>query len=174
MSRSVSERLQEHLKPGEELLYAGQPYGGFIWTWHDFVYLGFSLSFLVFALFSYVLLKAAAFEMLRPVFVLLGIYPLLRYLLGVRRRRNIIYGISRERVIIVARFPSKEVRILAFADMSSLVFKPWRKGYAGIRLIPARTHIPVLLYELEAIPEAEQVYRLLQKQLDMKKESLFL
>lgn len=174
MSRSVSERLQEHLKPGEELLYAGQPYGGFLWIWPDFVYLGFSLIFLVFALLSYVLFPAQAFKMLQPVFILLGIYPLLRYLLGVQRRRNIFYGISRERVIIVARFPSKEVRIMAFADMSSLVFNSRRKGYAGIRLIPDGVRIPVLLYELEAIPEAEQVYRLLQKQLDLKKKSLFL
>lgn len=165
MSITVSEYIQEHLKPGEELLYSGRPFGGFVWAWFDYVYLALSLLFLLFASLLFVLFPDAAIAFLKPCFILMPVYPLLRYLLGVRRRQHIFYGISRERVIIVARFPAKETRILAFADMSSAVFTPYRKGYGSIRFMPVQVSKPEIRYELEVIPDAEQVYKLVQEQL---------
>lgn len=165
MSTSVSEFMQPYLQPGEELLYSGRPFRGFVWAWYDYVYLGLSLLFLLFAGLLFVLFPKQAIAFLWPCFVPMAIYPLLRYLLGIRRRQHIFYGISRQRVIIVAHFPAKEQRILAFADMSAAVFKPYRKGYGSIRFMPLQVSQPAVLYELEVIPDAEQVYKLVQEQL---------
>jgi hypothetical protein len=177
---SINTDLERELGAGETLLWSGQPKQGLLLRAADALLIPFSLLWGGFALFweSSVLSSGAPFFFVLwgIPFVLMGMYITVgRFFADAYTRSKTSYGVTNERVLIVAGLFSRTVKTLPLATLGELVlvrhadgsgtitfgsgvaFASWYRGFAwpGMeqRLPPA----------FERIPDAQQVYDLIRR-----------
>ncbi|MBP6818241.1 MAG: hypothetical protein KBC46_02945 [Ferrovibrio sp.] len=165
----VPPALSAALDVGERLLWWGMPKQGFVLRRSDAKLIPFSLFFLGFAVFwEWQVLRAS-----EPVFALFGIPLILaglyitagRFVHDAIRRRNIVYGVTDQRVLIVTPRNLKSIELSALTEIhlektashvGSIVFGPELQPVAfgpGVGAWAGRPAAPAF----EFIPEAEKV-----------------
>ena len=177
---STNSDLERELGAGETLLWSGQPKQGLLLRPSDAVFIPFSLLWGGFALFweSGVLSGGAPFFFVLwgIPFVLVGVYIVVgRFFVDAYIRSKTSYGVTNERVLIIAGLFSRTVKTLPLQTLgelsleqradgsgtitfgASIPFASWYRGFAwpGMdqRLPPS----------FEQIPEAKQVYDLIRR-----------
>ena len=129
--------LQRELGPQEKLLWAGQPRQGLLLRSSDALLIPFSLVWAGFAVFweaSVVRTGAPFFFKLWGVpFVLVGIYIVLgRFFVDARQRRHTVYGVTNQRIVIVAGLFGRSVQSLALNMLPGLSLDERASGQGTI------------------------------------------
>lgn len=125
MLNSAEAVVQGQLRPGEKLLWAGQPKSGFVLRPTDALLIPFSLLWGGFALFwewSVLSFGGSTFFALWGIpFVLAGIYFIAgRFFVDASVRARTYYGVTPERVIIVTGAGGKKVKSLNLRTLTDL------------------------------------------------------
>jgi hypothetical protein len=129
--------LQRELGPQEKLLWAGQPRQGLLLRSSDALLIPFSLVWAGFAVFwevSVVRTGAPFFFKLWGVpFVLVGIYIVLgRFFVDARQRRHTVYGVTNQRIVIVAGLFGRSVQSLTLNALPGLSLNERASGQGTI------------------------------------------
>src|SRR5262252_3937643 len=129
--------LQRELGPQEKLLWASQPRQGILLRSSDALLIPFSLVWAGFAVFweaSVVRTGAPFFFTLWGVpFVLVGIYIVLgRFFVDARQRRHTVYGVTNQRIVIVAGLFGRSVQSLALNALPGLSLNERASGQGTI------------------------------------------
>jgi hypothetical protein len=133
----VRHELQRELAPQEKLLWVGQPRQGLLLRSADAFLIPFSLLWGGFAVFweaSVVRTGAPFFFKLWGVpFVLVGVYIVLgRFFVDARQRRRTFYGVSNQRVIIVAGLFGRSIQSLDLGSLPGLSLDERTSGQGTI------------------------------------------
>ena len=125
MDYDVERTLRPELGPGEKLLWSGQPRGGLRLRGTDAMMIPFSLLWGGFAVFwelSVVRTNAPFFFRLWGVpFVLVGLYIVVgRFFADAYLRSRTMYGLTNQRVIIVAGFTGRQTKSLPLRTLNDL------------------------------------------------------
>jgi hypothetical protein len=180
MQQLPEDVLRRELGPSERLLWFGQPRQGFMLRMSDAFVIPFSLMWGGFAIFwetSVLLAKAPPFFALWGIpFVVIGLHMIAgRFWTDARQRANTFYGVTSERILIIAGLFSQQTKSLNLETLSdlSLSEKPdgsgtiifgnmpygaWTHGAAGWHGMGTQ-----LLPQFESIPDARAVYDLIRK-----------
>ncbi len=177
---AVPTDLERELSAGETLLWNGRPRQGLMLRASDALFIPFSLLWAGFAFFweaSVVGTGAPFFFMLWGIpFMVVGLYITIgRFFVDAYIRSKTSYGVTNERVLIIAGLLNRTVKTLPLQTLSEIAlqqnadgsgtitfgsgapFASWYRGFAwpGMdqRLAPA----------FERIPEAKHVYELIRK-----------
>ena len=177
---STNPDLECELGAGEVLLWNGQPKQGLLLRPADALLIPFSLLWGGFALFwEMSVLSGGApffFALWGIPFVLIGVYITIgRFFVDAYIRSKTSYGVTNERVLIIAGLFSRTIKTLPLQTLGELVleqhrdgsgtisfgsgipFASWYRGFAwpGMdqRLPPA----------FERIPEAQHIYNLIRR-----------
>ncbi|HEY8106482.1 MAG TPA: hypothetical protein VIE46_10260 [Gemmatimonadales bacterium] len=125
MGYDVERTLRPELGPGEKLLWSGQPRGGLRLRGTDAMMIPFSLLWGGFAVFwelSVIHTNAPFFFRLWGVpFVLVGLYVVVgRFFADAYLRSRTMYGLTNQRVIIVAGFTGRQTKSLPLRTLNDL------------------------------------------------------
>ncbi len=143
-SSPQADRLQPYLRPGEQLLWCGRPDRAVLFTAADIIAIPFSIVWLGIAIAWEAGVRAsgapAAFRDLGVPFLLIGVYLVAgRYITRWFRKRQTVYGITSERVIVQVGASFREspvkggsmaVRRRRNGRHATVVFEPFGSYYA--------------------------------------------
>ena len=150
-----SQILQNELKPGERLLWSGQPKGGILFRSSDIFMIPFSLMWGGFAIFweASVLFMMFSpsrastgppliFQIIFPLFglpfALVGLYMIFgRFIFDAKSRENTYYAVTDQRIIIVSDFFGRRVRSLNLKNLPELGLTEKSDGSGTITFGPA-------------------------------------
>jgi len=137
----IESELRDTLSKDEKLLWAGRPETGLKLRPSDAVLIPFSLMWCGFAIFweSTVFFTDAPFffKLWGIPFVLVGLYITVgRFIIDILQRKNTIYGITNDRVIIRSGIFSKQTKSLNIRTISDITFKEKSDGSGTISLGP--------------------------------------
>lgn len=128
--------IEQHLEPGERLLWSGQPKQGVRFRGSDIFMVPFSLlwgGFAFFWEFSVIVGGAPLFFALVGLpFVLFGVYLIAgRFYVEAQQRRKTYYGVSANRVVIISGLFRQTVRSLPLRTLSDISLTESRDGATG-------------------------------------------
>jgi hypothetical protein len=137
--------LQGHLSPNEKLLWVDRPKEGIIFRSSDIFLIPFSLLWCGFAIFweTMVVTSGAPFFFViwGIPFVLIGLYITVgRFFIDALKRKNTIYGITDNRIIIKSGIFSTEVKSLNIRTLSDITFTEKSNGTGSILLGPSNIY----------------------------------
>lgn len=147
--RNALTHLETELCPGERLLWAAQPKGGFHLSRGDGFLIPFGLAWLGFSIFWMVLAwrapNSAGSETLNIVFplfgipfVLVGLYLVAgRYYFDARKRTQTAFGITNCRILSTRTGKKKSFHSLDLTDIQDVVVIEMKDRSGTIRFIPA-------------------------------------
>ena len=129
--------LQRELGAQEKLLWVGQPRQGLFLRSSDALLIPFSLLWAGFAVFweASVVRSGAPFffELWGIPFVLVGIYIVLgRFFVDERQRRRTIYGVTKQRVVIVSGLFGRRIQSLDLGSLPGLSLDERASGLGTI------------------------------------------
>ena len=121
----ASQQIQPQLLSGESLLWSGRPRQGLFFRHSDAFLIPFSLLWGGFAIFwEYNVYKSGAptfFLVFGGFFVVVGLYLIFgRFIMDALVRRKTYYGITKDRVLIVGRFPTTTTKSLGLSTLSDM------------------------------------------------------
>jgi hypothetical protein len=177
---STNSDLERELGAGETLLWSGRPQQGLLLRASDALLIPFSLLWGGFALFweSGVLSSGAPFFFVLwgIPFVLVGLYITVgRFFVDAYIRSKTSYGVTNERVLIIAGLFSQAVKTLPLQTLGELVLEqradgsgtitfgsgiPFASWYRGLAWPGMDQRLPPAF---ERIPEAKHVYDLIRR-----------
>lgn len=176
MDFELQNQLRNSLDHHERLLWAGRPKQGFVLRPSDRTLIPFSLFWLGFSVFwMFMALKMGGrlFALFGVPFVIIGVYMLIgRFFTDMLRRKNTIYGITNDRIVIKSGIFSKELRSVNIRSISDLTFTEKQDGSGTILLGKPDQNIVAYntantwhgsksVTDLELIPEVKKVYDIL-------------
>lgn len=134
----VAAAIQSLLEPGEEILWSGRPQQGLILRPSDGLAIPFSLVWCGFAIFweSQVIEHGAPdfFDIWGIPFVLIGLYLVFgRFFYDAFQRRRTYYAITNQRVVIVTRAFSNNIRTLALEGLTDINLSVKTNGRGTLR-----------------------------------------
>jgi len=145
MTQSPEETIRQSLDSNERLLWCGQPQKGIRLRTHDFFLIPFSLFWAGFAfvweavaIFGVAQSSAPiAIRFLFPIFgipfVIVGLYLLIgRFFVDAYVRERTIYGVTNERVIIIAGLFSLETKSLQLRTLTDVTLTEKNNGLGTI------------------------------------------
>lgn len=129
ISPDIRRRLQQHLSPGEELLWAGVPRQGLVLKPSDAVAIPFSLLWGGFAIFWEVAVwldgAAGLFKLWGMPLVLIGLYLMAgRFFYDAWARRHIVYAVTSQRILILRGDKSYLLGVESWVERLDLVTLP--------------------------------------------------
>jgi hypothetical protein len=180
MSKNYIEQdLLTTLSKDERLLWTGRPRVGIIFRSSDIFLIPFSLLWFGFAIFweyNVVKIGVPLFALFGLPFIIMGIYISVgRFFLDNIRRKNTMYGITDNRVIIKSGLFSKDIKSLNIRTISDITFKEKTDGSGTISFGPSDLRYTLfsgmgywpglkLPPSIELIDEVGKVYKLLIEQ----------
>jgi hypothetical protein len=180
MDFDIVNDLQATLIKEEKLLWTGRPKAGIKFRSSDLLMIPFSLMWGGFAIFweSMVLSNFNApfiMKLWGIPFVLIGLYMIFgRFFVDALQRKNTVYGITNNRVIVKSGIISKTVKSLNIHNMADITLKEKTDGSGTILLVPTDSRQSMLggsswpgakqAPTLEFIDDAKNVYNILIEQ----------
>lgn len=174
--RSALTHLETELAPGERLLWAGQPKGGFHLSRGDRFLIPFGIAWLGFSVFWMVLAfrapRPAGVETLNIVFplfgipfVLVGLYLVAgRYWFDARKRARTAYGITNRRILSTRGGDKRSFQSVDFDQIKEVSVVEMKDRSGTIRFIPlAPNSMKLLRWDL--IPNVRDVEAILKSAL---------
>lgn len=177
MSREA-DQFRPHLGPGESVLWAGKPAQGVLFTSRDILLIPFSIFWLGFVcLWLFGVISAGApleFMLFGMLFLSIGLgFMIGRFALDAFVRANTSYALTSERVMINREGPFGDFTTIALNRLTTVKLKP-RSGGRGTIILgqSASPWVQMSIWtpsldptpQLIAIPDAQRVYALIQKQ----------
>jgi hypothetical protein len=176
----VRHALQRELGPQEKLLWAGQPRQGLLLRSSDVLLIPFSLLWAGFAVFweaSVVRSGAPFFFKLWGVpFVLVGIYIALgRFFVEARQRQPTVYGVTNQRIVIIAGLSGRSIQSLDLNALPGLSLNERGSGQGTISFAAGQAPYAWLQGAgwpvgraryapcFDSIADARQVYELIRR-----------
>lgn len=161
------------LDRGERQLWAGRPRQGILFRGSDIFMIPFSILWGGFAVFweATVILSGGPllFALFGIPFVLMGLYITVgRFVLDARRRANVTYGVTDQRIVIQSGILRPTVKSLELSTLSDVTVQERADGSGTITFGP--THPFATMYagmawpgvpqatSFELIPDARRVY----------------
>lgn len=176
MDFELQNQLRDFIERDERLLWVGKPKSGFVLRSFDAILIPFSLLWFGFALFwEYMAWKmdAGMFMLFGLPFILVGLYICVgRFFADMARRKNTIYGITTERVIIRSGIFNMDTKSINIKNITDLILSEKKDGYGTI-LFGATSTGTIAFNTLntwqgsksvngfELIPDAKKVYNIL-------------
>lgn len=137
---NIENELRQDLGKSEKLLWAGKPKEGILFRVTDIFLIPFSLLWFGFAIFwEFNALKMGInfFALFGIPFLLVGLYVSVgRFFADSLKRKNTLYGITDNRIIIKSGVFSKETKSLNIKVLADLSIKEKRDGTGTITLGP--------------------------------------
>lgn len=190
MTRDPQSELAGEMDPGENLVWAGRPKGGFRLRAADAFMIPFSIVWCGFAVFWMIGASGAlatgadkatpinyVFALFGLPFVLIGLYVVFgRFLVDKMQRERTTYGVTNERIIIKSGLISSTVKSLNLRTLSDITLKERRDGSGTITFGPS--HPMFAMFEgmnwwpgtsqyqcpsFESIEEAKKVYNTIRQ-----------
>lgn len=172
MIDNLQSELREHLDKNEHLLWTGKPKSGIIFAPVDIILIPFSMLWCGFAIFWVVMVsqKNVLFGLFGVPFVIIGlIFVFGRFIIDFKQRKNTIYGITENRIIIKSGVFSKNIRSLNIKTLSDIELSEKSDGTGTISIGPKN---PYAIWgngmnswsgmqtnsQLQLIPNARKVY----------------
>jgi hypothetical protein len=163
-------QIEEELKDGEQLLWAGRPRQGIVFQASDFFVIPFSLLWGGFAILwqtMAILLGAPLlFVLFGTPFVLIGLYMIVgRFWFDAKRRSQTWYGVTNERVIILCNFWRRSLKSLDLATLSDVSLAETSHGSGTISFGPSKpgdAEVQHTFPALESIAEARSVFNIIR------------
>lgn len=175
--RDIRSELSRHLERDEQIHWTGQPRQGIILRTMDIFMIPFSLVWLGFAIFWMLMAARSStlFALFGIPFVVVGaFFTVGRFILDAKYRKNTIYGITDDRIIIKTGLNKGMVRTLDLHSLTNIEFtedadgsgtidlgpkNPFGQGISGLNWMPgAKTHS-----QLELIPNVRSVFNLIME-----------
>ena len=133
--------LKQHLDSDEKLIWTGTPRQGIIFRSSDALMIPFSLMWGGFALFwEFSVINSGApffFKLWGIPFVLIGLYLIVgRFFYDSELRKNTIYGITQNRIIIKSGVFKKSIKSLNIRTLSDVTLNEKSDGSGTIVLGP--------------------------------------
>ncbi|HWB53612.1 MAG TPA: hypothetical protein VG722_05445 [Tepidisphaeraceae bacterium] len=133
--------ISANLRPGEKILWTGQPPAGLRLCAADVSLIPFSLLWGGFAIIWEVLVIRShappLFRLCGIPFVIIGIYMIIgRFFVDAYRRNRTYYGVTSDRIIIVTGGWSQKINSLNIRTLSNLSITERRNGAATITFGP--------------------------------------
>ncbi len=174
--RDLEYEIKKHTDSGERVVWTGRPKQGITLKGSDAFMIPFSLMWGGFALFwefSVINSGAPFFFMLWGIpFVLIGLYLIIgRFYFDSERRKNTIYGLTEDRIIIKTGVFKKSIKSLNIRTLSDITLNEKGDGSGTIVLGPDMAFSGMfrgtgwpgagskMAPSLEMIPEVRKVYR---------------
>jgi len=135
MRPDISTMLEDELNFGENIVWRGQPYKGFLLRKADIILIPLSLLLGGFFFFlGYTILTSDSCVYLFGIpFLLIGLYfPFGRFLVDITQRRRTYYALTNERVIIIFGLFIQNFEILELAELSDINVMENRRGQGTI------------------------------------------
>jgi hypothetical protein len=176
MDFEIENELRQILSNDEKLLWTGRPKKGVVIRSTDIFLIPFSFLWFGFAIFwEYNVFRTGiGFLALFGIpFILVGLYISVgRFFIDALKRKNTIYGITDNRVIIKSGLINKEIKSLNIRTISDLTFKEKTNGTGTISLGPTDSRYSMFnrmgywpglksQSSLEFIDEVRKVYDIL-------------
>ena len=132
MINSPEDVISAELGPHEKLLWAGRPRQGIVFQRFDFFLVPFSLLWFGMAIVMTIEIVSAGEPiglLIGGLFLLVGFYVAIgRLLIDARQRRNIFYGVTSDRIIIIAGLFSRTTKSLTLDTLADLSLTEKRNG----------------------------------------------
>jgi hypothetical protein len=169
----AQQKISPYLESGERLIWSGRPGGGIRFRTHDLLLVPFGLVWCAITLGSLwaTLTRPASGpgSLFGILFLLVGFHLVIgRFFTDAWSRGRTVYGLTDRRVVILSGFFSRTLSSIFLQNLVELSLKEGRRGEGTIYL--GRPMPPVQLGEdykttpaLEFLPDAAQVYRLMQE-----------
>jgi hypothetical protein len=179
MDFTIENELRPSLTKDEKLLWTGRPKTGVIFRTSDIYLIPFSILWFGFAIFwEYTALRTdvSVFALFGVPFIIMGLYLTVgRFFVDAIKRKNTLYGITDNRVIIKSGLFSKSIKSLNIRTISDLTVKEKSDGSGTILLGPTDARYTMfsgmsnwpglnLPPGIEMINEVRKVYDILIKQ----------
>lgn len=139
MDFNLQMELQEYLNSHERLLWAEQPKKGIVFSSSDIDGIPFSLVWCGFSIFWVIFAAQFSlwFAMFGIPFVLIGLMLVFgRFIVDAQLRKNTIYGITNNRVIIKSGIFKKTIKSLPILSLTVIEYKEKKDGSGTITLEP--------------------------------------
>ncbi|MCH2020868.1 MAG: hypothetical protein MK207_00205 [Saprospiraceae bacterium] len=177
-SKSLKQRLQKHIRKGEQIIWAERPKQGILFRSSDGCLIPFSLFWGGFAFFWETMVQVMdaplIFTLFGIPFVLIGIYLILgRFFHDMYIRKKTIYGLTKKRIVIKRGYK------LDFLDLSSIsnIHLIEKKDGSGTILFNNKDNHgtnknnsyhfvlspPNLVFGFEAIPNVKNIYNQIEQ-----------
>lgn len=165
----------------ERLLWAGRPKRGVVFHGTDIFLIPFSLAWCGFALFMFVAVVSAKdvppspFLVIPGLFVVIGLYIVAgRFWLDAWRRKNTVYGVTNERVVIRSGGIRSSLKSLNLRTLSDITLNEKPNGEGTIMLGPqtmwdswyrgfSMPGMPAMTPAFEGVKDAKSVFDLLRQ-----------
>jgi len=190
MDSYAEDLIREELLPEEKILWADQPLPGRLFSPADLFLIPFSLFWLGFSIFWMVMASAGArtapgsigiiFPLFGLPFVLIGLYLVFgRFIYTHYRRKNTLYAVTDQRIIIMNRMFNKTVRSEKINSITtidkyvrrdgsgtiSFGMMPYPTEYSNSRMYYGRrSYYRNMALSLENIKDVDDVYRIISEQ----------
>ncbi|MGB8194112.1 MAG: hypothetical protein WCF67_19425 [Chitinophagaceae bacterium] len=178
MDFEAQNELRPALSHGERLLWTGKPKAGVIFRPFDIFLIPFSLVWFGFAIFWVASVLSTGvywFALFGIPFLIIGFYISVgRFISDSRRRKNTVYGITNDRVVIKAGIKRPDIKSLNIKTISDITYNEKADGSGTIIFGPAlmQNFNPgsfnafnaggsKAISILEFIPEVKKVYEIL-------------
>lgn len=137
----IENELRPNLSANEKLVWVGKPKTGILLRKSDAFLIPFSLFWAGFAIFweAGVSISGAPFffKLWGIPFVLMGLYITVgRFFVDARKRKNTVYGLTKDRIIIKSGIFNKEVKSLNIRTISDITFSQKADNSGTINLGP--------------------------------------
>jgi hypothetical protein len=137
MNELYENEIHDQLTPDEKLLWSGRPAQGFRLHQEDAMAIPYSILWLGFSIYWVVTvanMSAPLFSLLfGMVFVVVGLYLLLgRFCLNAARRKNTLYAVTNERVIIISGIATQSTKSLSIDTLSDVSLTEHANGTGTI------------------------------------------
>lgn len=141
MYYNLEAELSKHLDAGEKLIWVSQPKQGVVFRPSDSFLIPFSIVWCAFAFFwtiSVASIDASSFFVIWGfMFICFGIcFSFGRFFIDARMRKNTIYGLTENRIIIKSGIFSKSIKSLDIKSLTNIEFEEKSNGSGRILLGP--------------------------------------
>ena len=145
MDFEASQHLQRELSSGESLRWAGRPKQGLTFRGSDALMIPFSLLWGGGAIFwEFGVYTAGApdfFLLVGGVFVVVGLYLIFgRFIVDSLMRKSTYYGVTDDRVLILAEFPVRKIRSLQLRSLAEISLSSSSHQRGMIRFGPGQPY----------------------------------
>jgi hypothetical protein len=176
MNFDIENDLRQTLSKDEKLLWTGRPKAGIVFRSSDIFFIPFSLLWFCFAIFwEYNVVKMGInfFALFGLPFIVMGLYISAgRFFIDALKRKNTVYGITDNRIIIKSGIFSKDIKSLNIRTITDLTFREKADGTGTISIGPTDFRYAIfsgmgywpglkLPPSLELIDDVKRVYNIL-------------
>ena len=177
MDFELQNELRDSIGHGERLLWAGKPKTGVLFRPSDTFLIPFSIIWFGFAVFwesMAILTGSLLFILFGIPFILIGFYICIgRFFADNLRRKNTIYGVTTDRVIIKSGIFNKQLRSINIKGITdvALTEKPDGSGTIMFGASPTQAMAAFntlgawqgskLVNGIELVPDAKKVYNII-------------